>query len=253
MSITEIDKLTNGRAYKILIYPFSNPDGIISFPAFITSFVDSYKSNWKTEEVLGKMDPIATYKNTNRSISLGFDIPSDSIETAQSNLRKIDLFIKGLYPVYDSGLNGTSTLSSPPMFRVRFSNLIRNASSGDEEPYNTLRSGLLCYTDGFDFKPSVESGFFVSYDNLYPKLLNVNLNLKIIHEHPLGKTAGAKKLNYRDGFASFPHDLSIRTAKTNEKQDGKKKHAAKTQPTNTNEESHRGCAAMKINLDGEYV
>ena len=47
-------------------------DSII-FPAFLTDFSQAFDAKWNTEEVFGRMDPIATYQGTTRVISLGFD------------------------------------------------------------------------------------------------------------------------------------------------------------------------------------
>lgn len=204
-----IETLLGSRAYYIEIYSFSNPSSApnggttIRFPAFLTDFTDSFKSNWKSEEVYGRMDPISTFKNTLRSITLAFDIPSESIQMAKLNMERLDFLIRGLYPIYDNGALGTATLASPPMFRVRFANLVRNVSQNDFG--DTLRSGLLCYIENFDFKPKVDSGFFQENSRLFPKLISANLNLKIIHEHPLGKQSDGNVTSYRNDFKNFPH------------------------------------------------
>lgn len=219
MAITEIEALTNhpeyGRAFKIEIFSFSNTKIIldesgfeetkVTFPAFLKDFSDSYKSDWNPQRVLGKMDPIATFKNTSRSIAISFDVPNTSIQEAKRNLAQIDYIIRGLYPVYDNGMFGTAVLASPPMYRVRFANFIRNAAINDDGTANTLRTGLLCYLNNFDFKPETSSGYFIEGENLYPKLISVNLTLNIIHEHPLGKATDEKgTIINRISFSNFP-------------------------------------------------
>jgi hypothetical protein len=233
--INEINNLEKNRAYRINIYAFSNADNDkkIQFPAFITDFTDSYKSNWKEEEVYGKMDPIATFKNTTRTITLTFDVPSDSLETARSNLREMDRLIRGLYPIYDNGIRGTAVLVSPPMFRVRFSNLVRNVAQVENS--KTLRTGLLCYIKNFDFKPKVDSGFFVSGESLYPKLLVANLNLSIIHEHALGKYNNEGAIEARANFDRFPHEIGAAARQPYVK----KYNSTSTQTTKTSEEAER--------------
>lgn len=205
---SEIDNLTKNVAYKISFFSFAQSfDGIISFPAFLKDFSDNYTSAWNPEPVYGKMDPIVTFKNTTRKISLAFDIPNEDSDAAQLNLSKINYLIRGLYPVYDGGKYGTAIMSSPPMFRVRFSNLIKNPSFINEDG-ETLKSGLLCYIDGFNFKPSIEDGFLVEIgENIFPKLINVNLTLNIIHEHPLGFEVqdGEGNIGFRSSFDKFPN------------------------------------------------
>lgn len=213
--INEIQSLSNKKAYSIEIYSFSNGKfdvqkniPTIKFPAFITDFTDSYKSNWNTQEVYGRMDPIATFKNTSRTISLAFDMPNDSLQIAKQNLKQIDFLIRGLYPVYDEGTKGTAVIISPPMFRVRFANLVRN-NGNDDDSAGTLRSGLLCYINNFDFKPKIDSGFFSDEDKrLFPKLISVTLNLNIIHEHPLGNKKSGSTTVPRINFENFPHEYT---------------------------------------------
>lgn len=237
VKINEINKLVNGnRAYYIEIFSFSNPDSKVKFPAFLTDFTDSYVSDWKEESVYGKMDPIATFKSTKRSINISFDIPSDSIETARENLDQLDYLIRGLYPVYDNGVLGTATLASPPMFRVRFSNFIRNVAQ--MENGSSLKSGLLCYIKGFDFKPKVDSGFFTTQHTLYPKLVTANLVLQIIHEHALGKYVNEGKVEYRANFDGFPH----KTGSARSREYRAKTGTTKGQTNNSSEEAERSAS-----------
>ena len=42
----------------------------VDFLAFISSFSQAFTSNWNETEALGRMDNIATFKNTTRSISV---------------------------------------------------------------------------------------------------------------------------------------------------------------------------------------
>ena len=220
---SEINNLARRRTSYIEIYSFSNgpynttKNPTIKFPAFLTDFSDSYKSQFSSESVYGKMDPIATFKNTSRTITLNFDIPSVSAADAKENLSKISYLIRGLYPVYDEGTKGTAILASPPMFRVRFANFVRNAANNDSAHY-ALRNGLLCYIESFDFKPNKENGFFVNNatEELFPKLISVSLALKIIHEHALGNRKSGNTTEPRVSFNKFPYVYTTPVAKTTE-------------------------------------
>ena len=188
------DNLKKDSIYKIYIYSTST-NTRVSFPLFLTSFSDSFKSNWNSTSVYGKMDPIVNFKNTTRSISVGFDVPNESLGEAQVNMANIDTIIKGMYPVYVSeygpGQGGSNVMASPPMYRVRMSNLICNASYiPDLDAGNdiSLRSGLLGYIQDFAFNPDIGNGFFIDSQtkNILPKLVKVSFTLNVIHEHPLG-------------------------------------------------------------------
>ena len=61
----------------------------VKFKAFITAFNDSYNSDWATETVFGRVDPIYLFKSTTRKITLGFKLPAESASEAFENLGRI--------------------------------------------------------------------------------------------------------------------------------------------------------------------
>ena len=128
---------------------------ITSFEGWVTEFSDSYSTTWNSEMVYGRMDPLATFQGTRRSISLGFDVVSDSIEHAAGNLQNIAKLIKFLYPVYDKNPRSQqNVLKAGPLLGMRWTNLISNAGMGDAE--------LIGYIDGnLQYAPAMgEGGFF---------------------------------------------------------------------------------------------
>lgn len=167
-----------------------------NFLAFLTEFSDNYKSNWSSQEIYGKMDPIYTYKNTVRTINLGFDVPSYDETDSVQNAIKAEQLIQSLYPVYERDPRegkGVALISSPPLFRIKFSNLITKvvSSKGEAIPEDSAQSsGLLGWIDGFNFKPDLDAGFFIKTGNSYfttPKLYKVSFMFNVIHEHALGQ------------------------------------------------------------------
>lgn len=174
-------------------------DQTIQFKAFLTDFNDQFTSNWESEEVYGRMDPIQTFKSTKREITLGFDVVAGSAEEAQNNLSSISALIKFLYPTYDnqrvdSGEAvsiGANTIAAAPLFKVKFMNLISRSTSGGTAKTN----GLVCTCNGFGFKPELEPGFVVDNrhgQSIYPKLFNVSMTLTVLHDHSLGFTTDGK-------------------------------------------------------------
>jgi len=217
------DNLKKDSVYRIYIYSTST-NTRVTFPLFLTSFSDSFKSNWNSTSVYGKMDPIVNFKNTTRSISVGFDVPNESLGEAQVNMARLDNIIKGMYPVYvgeyGPGQGGSNVMASPPMYRVRMSNLICNASyipDFDATSDNSLRSGLLGYIQDFTFNPDIGNGFFIDTEtkNILPKLVKVSFTLNVIHEHPLGtenyKGELLPRINPSDNqYAyTFPHKYEM--------------------------------------------
>jgi len=74
----------------------------IKFKAFLTGLQDNFTSNWNSEEVYGRMDPIHTFQNTTREISVSLVIPSVSYSEGVDNLRRIHDLEKLMYPNYET-------------------------------------------------------------------------------------------------------------------------------------------------------
>ncbi|MHA2350691.1 MAG: hypothetical protein ACXADL_13800 [Candidatus Thorarchaeota archaeon] len=173
----------------------------VSFPAYIEMFSDQYSSNWNAEDVYGRMDPIATFINTRRSLSLAWNVPAASFDDAKANLEKVNKLMSFLYPLYDQepgngDAPGATAINQSPLIRISFGNLVRDAKTG---------RGLLGYANGFTFDPAVEFGMFHNQPKAlkgtknvpveyYPKTFRLNTELNVLHEHSLGfkRTAGGK-------------------------------------------------------------
>ena len=186
------------------------PDAKVKFKAFIDTFTQSFSTNWNTQTVFGRMDPIQTFQNTQRTISLTFKTTAVNAAEAAENLKKINLLTRMLYPTYDipdvktaSGktqIGNALTMAKPPLMRVRFVNWIQSASN----------KGLIVAISGFEYSPDwTEEGVFDYYNNLVPKTISISCTLNILHEHDLGWTQdgqwlGALGENVGRGGANFP-------------------------------------------------
>ena len=132
---------------------------VVSFEGWVTEFSDQYNSNWSEQTVYGRMDPLATFENTKRTISLGFDIVSDDVTMAARNLANINYLIEFLYPMYenDSGFAGTrglqTTIQAAPLLGMRWTNLISNSSSPGYL-YGYINGGL-------NYAPEIGEGGFI--------------------------------------------------------------------------------------------
>jgi len=188
-----------GDINEIKIYSLVSEQQII-FKAFLTDFSDSYTSNWNSEEIYGKMDPIYTFKNTIRRISIAFDVPSYNTTEATQNLNNSDLLIHSLYPRYNDVVGtGTANLGSPPLFRIKFANLI--ATEAKNKGNN---GGLLGTINGYTFRPELESGFFFTSNKIIPKLFKVNFEFNVIHDYPLGYKKVDNTVTRRSSLSTIP-------------------------------------------------
>ena len=189
----------------------------IWFPAFLTDFSQTFDATWNTEDVFGRMDPIATYQGTKRTMSLGFDLPAGSLQEAKDNLEGCSELVKMVYPVY----NKQNILAKPPLVRIQFANLIKgnigikpeNTSVQntdiDEGGMTTEEGvldfgateviltktkpkeffGLLGWISGLSWKPNLEMGMFTSNNELYPKIIGLSFSFNILHEQTLNQEA----------------------------------------------------------------
>lgn len=164
----------------------------LRFNAFIVDYSDDFKSNWERTPAYGRMDPLHAYQNTERTITLSWNVPSYSVQESQENLKKIGKLVSMLYPTYETVGNNASTISSAPMFKVKFNNLISDIDSPD---------GLVCTIDGFTFSPNLEAGMFDPDGvNLYPKEYKLNCTLFVLHTSALGWSGNKLRNKKNRGF-----------------------------------------------------
>jgi len=171
----------------------------IFFKAFLTQFEDQFTSDWATEQLFGRMDPVRSFRGTQRVITLGFDVVAASLEESKHNLHMCSEFLSMLYPSYGgasalsgqqdtatSAENGTNdaqkessrnritaagdsadavtpqnaaTIQGAPLFRLKFANLIQSAKA-NATPSINIKDGLIGSIDGLTYSPDIEQGFF---------------------------------------------------------------------------------------------
>ena len=196
------DDLANKLNYYIDFYHVPTGESV-QFKAFLTNFDDSYKTEWNSEEVYGRMDPIQSYKGTRRSITLEWDVVAGSVSDAKDNLAKCSALFGMLYPV----LSGT-VVRSPPLMRVRFVNLIVDASSGGASGGSAASTGLACTINGFNYSPEIDSGFMHRQEMdgmwVYPQLVKLSCELTVLHTHKLGYNHEGKR---HEGKFPYGSDL----------------------------------------------
>ena len=207
------------------------PDLKVRFKAFVTQFNPQFTSNWNRESVYGRMDPISTFQNTQRTIGLSFDAPAGTKEEAIENLAKVDTLIQMLYPTYDNA-GSVSTISASPFIKVLFMNWI---SKPGLDASTAETSGLLCTLDGLTATPDLEVGVFQEKDSrspeeleragrgvqqvgfvrpgarpyIYPKVFKISCNLNVVHEDNPGQQS---KFPY--GYVDNPEPDSTRKGGT---------------------------------------
>jgi hypothetical protein len=213
-------------------YNDTSPKSVSFYAMLKSSFSDNYNSSWNTENVFGRMDPIVNFQNTQRSINLQWDIPAFSEAEAIENLRKVSLLVNFLYPTYttkafninqgDSQVKANfSDINTPPILRLKFGNLIKDVRTG---------GGLYGFIDGgMNVNFLIDHGVYIVGDrnpqtnvvsrssgdiviqrdktNMYPKVIELAVSFKVIHNHRLGWESEYSDGEVSDNANLFPYGL----------------------------------------------
>jgi len=177
----------------------------VEFKAFLNNYEDSFKSEWASERVYGRMDPIHTFQGTERTITLGWDVPSRDFTEAQTNFTNASSMYSMLYPAFkpESAASAAGLITAPPLIKLKFANLIFDADmdyTGDAKT-----SGLLGWLSDLAFAPDLDAGFFDEKEGfLIPQTIKLNCVFHVIHTHELGWDAATKELRKTKG--NFPYN-----------------------------------------------
>jgi len=188
----------------------------LSFPAYVTAFSDNYTPQWNTTLAFGRADPIPTYSNTTRTITLGLMIPCFGKEDANENLKKLNMLVKNLYPGYEV-LQGTGqrVLDSPPLARIKFANLLINHTN----PAKGLLGYITSFTSDFGIR---EKGVIISKDStsgfLFPRAIGFNISFSPLHESTIGWNNSAAEGEFF-GNNNFPYNVRLQRHEESAKAD----------------------------------
>ena len=185
------------------------------FKAMITVFEDQYTSEWNTENVFGRMDPIRNFKGTSRSITLGWDVVAADLTEAKANMDNCSTLLAMLYPSYEAtGVslnpklvtenkegqkkfqkNNAALIKAAPLFELKFANLIADAK--------TKEKGLIGSIEGLVYAPDLEQDFFSEGNDLFPQTIKLSFQFTVAHTHPLGWNSTGKAVTQRQ--PNFPY------------------------------------------------
>lgn len=185
-----ISHYANKKDYYFQFYSIINGQDRVEFPAVLTQLDDKFTSNWNSQNVFGRQDPIITFQNTQRTISVGFDVPSVNAEQAKTNLAALNRLINYLYPAF-SKFNSANTISASPLFKIKFVNLIYDKSSGNPGG-SAEEAGLVCGIQDFQhsFLFDGTAGWVDEVGSAIPSMFKISFSATILHTHDLGSIDG---------------------------------------------------------------
>ena len=199
----------------------------VYFKAFITSFSDSISPNFGEETVFGRTDPIYTFKNATRNITLNWKVPAETFSEAYENLGKAQTLARFAYPSYTNlqDINNALTLSQTPLVRLKVMNLLTKTNSGppdaensaegssNEQKFSGYRSssdstqGALGVLKSITILHNLENFdagvLYAGPNTVLPKLIEINVSFDVIHEETLGWIDS----NFNTKAAGFPYNV----------------------------------------------
>ena len=204
----------------------------IKFKAMLTQFEDQFSSEWNSEQVYGRNDPIQTFRNTTRKIIIAWDAPAASYYEAVDNMINAAELVRMLYPSYETGWT-VSTINKAPIIKVSFRNLIQGWDG----------SWLFVTLDGITFSPDLEAGWFdvnedeiaatgvqpfnTPVNELVPKLLKFSCTMTVLHQ----KTIGHVDTKWPEGDWGAPKHPNLRLFPNLPRVPGESRENLETQAT----------------------
>ena len=183
----------NPEAFKITHLATGNE---LWVPGACLSFVETYRPNYSTEIVYGRMDPIATYGTTSRNITFDWEVDTNGGSDAYA-LAAVSDVIKFMYPLYDG-----DSLRGAPTLRIKFLNLL-NKRYGDGQ-------GLIVIVNDFTITgvdgTSQGMNAVLRRGKLIPQSYQLTMGLTVMHEeNVVGFTMGGNPDEKFGQGKSFPY------------------------------------------------
>ena len=177
------------------------------FKAFLTSYDDSFTSEWASEQPFGRTDASRQFSHTMRRIDISWSTVAYDENEARENLQKCTALTQMLYPIYedrggkqldeDDNLRFPPHMGicAPPLVMVEFANLMNTIAPQNVSIFDKVNSarmgpstgqGLIACIESYTFTPRVQEGFFDVMDGdfqkLLPKIIDLSCRFVVLHQ-----------------------------------------------------------------------
>ena len=190
----------------------TNTGHVMEFPAFISSIKYNTTKDMEVNSEADKWSKVVTEYTGDFSIDFELNLPASSPQQAKTNVAKIENLQKLLLnPYYDQGVE-KDNFKTGPLFKVLFANLIHDGQNDISTTGNSgdaIAQGFSCIIESVNYAPNVEFGFFeyedsdLDYEFLYPKLITLNLSLKIENKNNKLDKLPIDFINNNDQFSRY--------------------------------------------------
>ena len=171
----------------------------------ITNLSDSWALAFNEETVYGRIDPIPTYSNTTRTISVSMDlIPvkkgiQGRLEDSLAHQVVINRVAAMCYAGYENtGDFNFAVIKAPPLVSIKYANIICSSDGSPLKAYmksfsvNTQNEGL------YNIAPAVAN------ENIYYNRLSLSFEFGIIHDSEIGHNSNGTVKNANYPFKLYP-------------------------------------------------
>jgi len=171
--------------------------------AAVENFTDNYSCNFNQESVFGRTDPLPSYQNTTRSISMQLVLAADNLGLAVKNLTDSKGIAQMLYPDYNAH-STQAVFARAPVVQMRWVNMITDGNALNRKQF------LAGTINNYTITPDPEAGYFeygvydsasglpestkqpydyeipTSQFGLIPKTLRLSIDFTPLHEETVG-------------------------------------------------------------------
>jgi len=194
-------------------------DEEISRFVFLTTYNESFEATWTTNDSnFGALNKTFRYSQTNRKLTLSFKLPARNVADSKENLEFCQKLARLTYGKYYTDENNINVFSTPSYnyqgalfdIRLNFGNLIRNeniyitdysftpnfdagifeysatpvTTENGTTPLGQLKDSL--FAEGSSDLPETSYTSHGELGKVYPKEVEVNLTMTILHDYKLG-------------------------------------------------------------------
>jgi hypothetical protein len=157
---------TTGRVYRS-----------VYFRPYIKSLSENFAPDWSMSSYFGRVDPVATYQGTNRTVSLSFKLVPMTFEDLQTMYQKLGWLTSMVYPQYRDNVYYRG-----PVVRMRVGDVINaKGKEGNRGLPGVITSLDISYDD---------TTWELVEDHKLPRYIDISLGFHVLHEYPVGLVRG---------------------------------------------------------------
>jgi hypothetical protein len=160
----------------------------------------------------GRMDPIANYTNTSRSIEIAFKMIKSEVlngkKAVTNNTITANLLKQMLYPSYiDTGYQNTSVIKTAPYFKIKYGDLIGNFDGDSLSGF--FSSVNISNSAGGNIGANLAQGDM----SIIPIEYSVRMTFNVLHDHVVGwyedQFAGEGRMNWPFNVGIAPSNPTV--------------------------------------------